>query len=435
MSEQVARALRRDAHTNEFILGAGIALVLRVVGVFVAFGLNIALARTLGADEAGVYFLAYSVFAIATVFGRFGLQKAIVRFVAANSMKQDWQKIAGVYKQSLVLTLLASLAILAAVLLLTPFLAHRLYEEPRLVQPLWIIALALVPYNLALVCSDALQGLKKISKTALINNVLLPLLQTLGVILLVQWPTAVGAALALIIASVLTLLIGLYFWFTTTPQLRGVVGAFDTRQLVQTAWPMLWTGLIQIIMVQSGTVLLGVWYDSQDVGIYNIATRVAAILTLVQAATNSIAAPKFAELYAAGDLHTLLQLTRKTVLASTFVATMLVLPMLLFPGFVLGLFGADYSAASTALIILAIGQWVNVASGPVGALFSMSGHERILRNDVFAATLLGVAVGLGLIPRYGVNGAALSSALTMTILNLLLLSQTRHYIFRNVDRK
>jgi O-antigen/teichoic acid export membrane protein len=179
---------------------------------------------------------------------------------------------------------------------------------------------------------------------------------------------------------------------------------------------------------------LGVWYDSADVGIYNVAMRIATILTLALAATNNIAAPKFAELYATGNLQTLSQLTRKTIIASTFIATVLVLPLIIFPGFVLGLFGADYAAGSTALVILAAAQWVNVASGPVGALFSMSGHEKILRNDIFVATILGIGLGLVLVPLYGINGAAWSTALAISVLNLLLLWQTNHHIFHNLRR-
>jgi O-antigen/teichoic acid export membrane protein len=246
--------LRQDTHTQEFLLGAGIALVLRGAGVLVALGFNFVLARVLGTDEAGIYFLANSVFVIAAVFGRLGLQKAIIRFVAANSALHDWQKVAGVFKQSVFITVFASLMSIAGIFLLVPYLAHQLYKEPRLIQPLWAIALALIPYNLALVYGDALQGLKKISKAMLINSVLLPLFQTVCVLLLVQWPTALGATLALIPASILTLFIGMYFWLTGTPQLKGVVSGFDMHDLIRTAWPMLGTSLIQIIIMQTSTI-------------------------------------------------------------------------------------------------------------------------------------------------------------------------------------
>jgi hypothetical protein len=82
---------------------------------------------------------------------------------------------------------------------------------------------------------------------------------------------------------------------------------------------------------------------------------------------------------------------------------------------------------------LAIGQWVNVATGPAGTLFYMSGYEKILRNDIFFVTLLGVSISTVLIPLYGVNGAALSTTIALTVLNLLLLWQTRLYIFRGAN--
>ncbi|MCW8816038.1 MAG: hypothetical protein OQK59_08655, partial [Chlorobium sp.] len=49
---------RIDVHMLEVINGAAVALVLKVLGAGLTFLFNLVLARTLGAEGAGLYFLA-----------------------------------------------------------------------------------------------------------------------------------------------------------------------------------------------------------------------------------------------------------------------------------------------------------------------------------------------------------------------------------------
>jgi len=56
--------------------------------------------------------------------------------------------------------------------------------------------------------------------------------------------------------------------------------------------------------------MLGMWTDSQTVGIYGIAFKLSQLLSFVFIAVNSVAAPKFAALYARHDLEMLGRLAR-----------------------------------------------------------------------------------------------------------------------------
>lgn len=57
-------AFKFDSHVLEVLRGAGLAFLLRGVGAGLAFLLNVAIGRMLGAEGTGVYFLALSVTSI-----------------------------------------------------------------------------------------------------------------------------------------------------------------------------------------------------------------------------------------------------------------------------------------------------------------------------------------------------------------------------------
>jgi O-antigen/teichoic acid export membrane protein len=77
------------------------------------------------------------------------------------------------------------------------------------------------------------------------------------------------------------------------------------------------------------------------------------------------------------------------------------------------LFGKPFEIGWAALIILGVGQLVNAGTGPVNGLLLMSG----LQNQLFIIS--GVSLGVGaamcifLIPRWGIVGAAVATAVSI----------------------
>ena len=150
-----------------------------------------------------------------------------------------------------------------------------------------------------------------------------------------------------------------------------------------------------------------------------MANRTAILISFTLLAVNSIAAPKFAALYKQGDTKAL----QKTVQQSAKLMTLSTGPILLLflsiPNLIMEFFGPEFIEGTTALRILAIGQFVNVATGSVGYLLMMTGNERLLRNSLLAATLLYVTLNIILMPSFGLLGAAIATAISLVFQNLI----------------
>jgi len=89
---------------------------------------------------------------------------------------------------------------------------------------------------------------------------------------------------------------------------------------------------------------------------------------------------------------------------------------------VLMVFGSEYVIAWPVLVVLSIGQFVNVLAGPVGNMLSMAGHERVTAFGVAVSVLVIVGLGLILIPTMGILGAAIATATGMVTWNVLLVA-------------
>lgn len=409
---------RIDHHLREVLKKASLVLILRFLQTGLGFVLNILVAKLFGAEGVGAYYLALTVTGIGTAAGCFGLENTFVRFIAANAGQKRWEQIAGVYRQGTLLALVTSTLTFITIFANAAWIAEKIFSDASLVGILQIMSISIVPASLLSLNNSALMGLKRpsvgmiplLSHTLLNIILLFPLRSLLGI---------EGLAVAYVVSNIIALAVGLYFWHHYLPQINRLWGIFDFRLLLRTSFPLMLIALVKVFSNWTGTFVLGVFASTEDVGVYGVALRVALLTTFVLTAVNSIVAPKFAELYEERDTKTLGKLARDTASVLALVAFPFLVLFVFFPGWILNFFGDDFVRGGTALTILAIGNFINVATGSVGRLLIMTGYEKLVQYNVFGAVLLNILLSLILIPRLGITGAALATATTFVIQNLI----------------
>ena len=226
-----------------------------------------------------------------------------------------------------------------------------------------------------------------------------------------------GAALAYVVAALVVFMLGVGFC-QATPHLKGLRGEFETRRLLITSVPMLWIDAMDVALHQTGILLLGVWASAEDVGIYGAVGRLVAVMTLVFI-VKSVVGPRFAELHARGEEEAIGVLARDTSKFLTLFAVPVVLPLIVLPQLVLSIFGPGFATGATALAIVSAGQLVRVALSPSGYVLMMTGHEKLMRNTVVVCGALNVALSTWLIPRSGMNGAAVSTGIAFALTSIV----------------
>ena len=411
---------RRDEDLLEIVRGTSLALGLRILGRAFGFGFNVLLARLLGAEGAGVYYLALTCTTIATVFGRLGLDNALLRYVAAASATGDWDQVAGVYRQAVRIAGMASGAASFLLFVLAPWIAASIFREPALAAPLRVMAFAVIPASLVNLQAESLKAVRRAGLATFLQGAAPSVFCLL--LLSALWTKAGEPAQVALIYTVSMFGVfglGIWFWSRSAPEARGRRGYFEGQRLMTTALPLLWISSMNLLMSFTDTIMLGIWTETQQVGLYNVAARIALLTTFILVAVNTMVAPKFAAFYEREDRSALGRIARQSATIATLFALPALIILIVWPAPVLSIFGAEFMAASTTLTILAVGQFINVATGSVGYLLMMTGHERIMRNNLIFSALLNVALNWRLIPMYGIRGAAAATALSLITMNLV----------------
>lgn len=394
------------------------AFVLRAIGAGLAFALNVAVSRLLGAEGAGLYFLALSVVSISAVVSKLGFDNALLRFIVTARIKGHGNALVGVFRLSMSIAALASLGAVALVLLSAPWLASRVFSEPALAPVLGLMSMGIFTLALMSLLSECLKGLNWVRNSMLVSGVIYP-----AVALVVIWSLAdygaSGAALAYVLGTGVAAAFGWLMWKVGTRSVSASEPAFECAVLLRSSRPLWAMALInQGILPWVPLFLLGVLGTTEEAGIFGAATRVAMLITFFLTAVNMVIAPKFAELHAKGEMIALGRLARNFALLATVVASPPLLALVFAGDWVMALFGQEFSRGDHVLAILAVGQFINVATGSVGYLLMMTGHEKDMRNGSILAMIVLFSISLSAIYYSPMIALACASAASLATLNL-----------------
>lgn len=407
----------KDPHLRELVSASSIALPVKVLGAFSAFLMNVVVARKLGVSESGVFFLSLTLITLLSSVGRMGLDSSVVRFVADANASGYPELVNGVLRK--VVLWGGGLSCLLSVLLivLSEVAAEVLFSGTAFVPVLKWMALCLPLMSVYILVAHALRGLGHSSKSLIIINIVSPGLLAFA-LLIVPSHNANDAAYLYLSACGVTVTVGCIWWIRTVPDFSAHA-EFSSARLWSSCAPLWGVVVFQQAIMWSSQLMLGIWSDSAAIALFATAQRIALLVSFVLVTVNSIVGPKFAAMYSTGDVEGLRRVAMGAVRLTLVIAAPIFIFIVAYREWLMGVFGEAFKAGATALLVLLIGQFINVAAGSVGLLLSMTGNERQLRRNVMIAALAGLGFGVVLIPVFGLIGGAFATALAVVIQNLL----------------
>lgn len=424
------RVLGRGGLRRELALGAIGSMGVKVIGKLMALGVMIFLARTLGPDGYGIYVFALTSIGLIGMPATAGMPMLLLREIAAYQAREQWPLMKGLLLRANLFSSGFSLVLLitgGAVLLL---FGDRL-EDDRLATFAWALLL-LPPTVLGSLRSGALRGLRRIVLGLLPVHLVQPAVHAslLSVVVLTggtAWVTPQSAMATLAVAAVVAFAVGaVLLWRHLPAPLHGVRPAYDMRRWARSV-PILSTLVgVSFINHHADVLMLGWLANAEAVGIYKVVVQIVMVVPFGLMILNQVQGPHFSRMYAGGERQRLQRLVTVTSRLALLTAIPAVGVLLLFGDRILELiFGEPYGEGYVALTILCAGQLVNAGTGSVRLLANMTGHEHEALVAFAISAACNVLMNAALIPIFGMEGAALSTATSIIVWNLILSRRVR----------
>jgi O-antigen/teichoic acid export membrane protein len=398
-----------------------------IVGAVLQFAMVAIVTRGFGVATAGVFFEVIGLFLILTNAAELGADAGVLRLIPRYRALHRTQDVRSILHIAFWPTLVAGVAVAAATWTYAPQLANLFFKtahatDPRAVRLIRLFVPALPLSCVATALFSASRGFGAMLPTVGISNVgnsLFRAVAALAVVYLGLGIPALGLAWVIpVLVNFLVIIVwdrrllqraerrdrydrqdrrrlrelGAEFWRFAAP--RGLVGALSTTQL--------WLD----------TLLVGGLVSTTESAIYTASSRFVAISIFVIAALNIVIAPQLSSLLSLGEkrrAENVYHTATEWVILSSWPPTFV---LATFAPLLLSLFGRQYVAGQTVLMTLSIGALFFLSTGPLGTVLVMGGKSGWSLLNAALSLSTNIGLNLLLVPKFGMNGAALAWALT-----------------------
>lgn len=427
MSEIVNQSLQKIAK------GTGIIFIGTIIGMLFGFVSRIILVRYITQSEYGIFSLALVLTGIFATISTLGLQQGSTRYIAYFRGKKEEGKVRGVISSSIKIALIASIIFSLILFLLADFISTNIFHSSELSIPLKIFSVA-IPFTVLIgIFASLFRGFDKVEPKVYFQNILMSVIYIsllAGAVLLGL--SFLGVLYAYLASLAITCIAFAIYAIKKLPLAFSVKKEADAdtttainpigKELLFFSIPLLVSSILGTFMHQLDTLMLGYFKTSDIVGLYNGALPLAStILPLPLYAVGFIYIPIVSKLYSQKSFEEMKQIY--VVLTKwIFSATLpLFLILFLFPEIVLNfLFGSDYVQAGVALQLLSLGFIIHAFLGSNGNTLIVMGKTRFIMAASLVCVILNLILNLMLIPPFGIMGAAIATASSLGMSNILL---------------
>jgi O-antigen/teichoic acid export membrane protein len=359
----------------------------------------------------------------------FGTRNAVIRYVARYHAQKDHTALSKVIGS----TVVAYAGLGGLVFLVSMLIAWRL-DALLAVAPEWIrparILLVMFGIGTAVgfpisIFGGVLEGLQRFSVTgsvqaaaAAVRTVVIVIAVKMGFGLL-----AVGAITLAVNLSTYIIFVTVVFHLLPHLRLRWRDADLATlRMLGAFGIVTFFVGIAHRLRFQSDAMVIGAFLSAAAVSYFAVSSKLVTYSTEAVQVMAGVFTPRFSELDATGSREEL----RRTLLTANFYSSLLSFPVavaliLLGKGLILAWVGENYLVSYPVLVTLAIPMAFYVAqAGSTKVLYGMARHK-VLAAALLAEGIVNVVLSIILLRYYGIWGAALGTAIPLTVTSFLFL--------------
>lgn len=396
------------------------------------FIVTLVLARVLTPAEYGMFFVALTTIVIVASVGTLGMDQIVVRFAAMHAGKYDYTSARRVIVRCFSIVVAGTLVSCTGFFWFGPAFFQSALNMPTLAAYIGVLVVWLLFATLQRQLAETFRGLNDIRLATLFGGV-----RSSGIInaaltcfiILILWVgkqlTLFTAWLAMLGSSILVVLIATFVmwrYLRRHEQVQGAGGAYHltTTTALREGWP-LWLAMLVTVLSNVGGSWLAAGLDtSAHVALYGVAQRFVLLLVAPMVVINAVLPPVISQLHVSMQLKQMERIVR-SVSGLLLIPTIALLAVLVVGGkpMLSLLFGAFYENAYLILVVLCLGQVVNIATGAWQVVLPMTGARHQMLASSMIAVITQLVLGLALGYRFGVLGVAIGFCASTVITNIV----------------
>ena len=406
---------------------AMLAFGIRLMSAAFIYFSHVVLARWLGTREFGIYTYVWTWVVILGSISTLGFSMVMVKHLPSYFKHGKFGEFFGlmVLGRAFSFVLAVVIAVLGILgVYLWGDLAGNVYGIPLILGMVCIPLFALV---------DVQEGMCRANEwiyLGLIPNYLLRPLFVLvfsaGFIFLYDEINAQVVMMGCIIGSFLTACIQLFLIQRRIAQkVEKRTKVYLWKPWIGLALPLLLTDSFMLVMANTDIVILEYFMQPEDIAVYYAAVKTTLLVQFIYFAVVLASSNQFAEHWHDDDRAKLTRAVNHSV-RMTFMPSLVASIGIIGVGYwFLAAYGADFTRGYPVIVILSLGAILRAATGPTEWMMTMMGQQKIVLWSTGGASVANIVLNILLIPVWGLEGAAVATAVTMAGSALFLFFKVR----------
>jgi O-antigen/teichoic acid export membrane protein len=401
---------------------AAMAFIIRVASAGVTFLSQIALARWMGGYDFGIYVSVWTWMLLAGDTVHLGIPLIAQRYIPQYTHHNQLDALRGFLIGSRWITfgLATAFALIGAAVIF----ALKPWLDPHTVLPFYLACVSLPFFTASLMCDGLARSYNWIVLALGPHTLLRP-------VVLFALMALANAAGFPIDATTTMIALTLAIWSTSLLQLwlvdrrlKSVVApgprVYEIKRWFGTALPIILVWSFYTMLCYADVLVLQQFRPPQEVGYYYAAVKTLMLVGFIHFSMSAAVAHRFTALHVAGDEAELKAFVTRSARWTFWPSLAATLVMLALGKPILWLFGPDFVAGYTFMLILSVGLLARAAVGPAERLLNMLNQQRICAAIYATAFSVNAGLCVALAPTYGGTGAAFATSVAIVIESALL---------------
>jgi O-antigen/teichoic acid export membrane protein/GT2 family glycosyltransferase len=408
---------------------AGGSWIANVLGIGCRYLAMLGATHILGKALFGDYTLSLAITGVFAVVAMLGFSPGVLPFLSRARRSGDEEEIRAVVRSSLLPVSILSIALTALVWLSASWAGEVIFDKPNLHRFLGPLSGLVALGSICTMLVTLLQGFMSVKERVWIERVVVS--GTIAIGMGISWLAGFkvsGAVVSTLVGAGAGLVAGHFMLARRAPgvlTLGSPAAPLLVRKLLAYSWPLMGTSMLAFLLLWTDVLFMGVYTDSDEVGVYAACARIAVIALIAHDSLGPVFVARLSDLFTADDWPGIRHLNRLTAHWTMWPGLTLAWTFALWGGDVLSLFGPEFRTGAAILTVLCLGKAVTSSTGMTGRVLGITGRARL--NLVNMSLLVGgnVILNVLLIPHYGGMGAAWATAVSLALVRLLQVAEIK----------
>ena len=417
---------------GKLVSGTGFGLIGSIGGRLINVISSIFIARVLGPTYFGLYSIGWTLIRFMSLLATLGMDRVILKF-APRFLENDKPALRGLLFRAIGVSISSGLLGGIFLFFVSPWLAIVVYQKPELVSVFKLFSIAFPPIIALSVVAASSRITQKMQYSVFIQDIGQSLI---GLVLMIFFYliglSLIGIILADVISNIIALIAGagiLLYLFPEIFKIKSII-RITYKEMFGFSFPAVLAGAFSVYIFWIDRVLVGYFRTTFENGIYQSVSQISTIFLVISAGINMIVVPMFANYYQNNDKKGLEEIYRISTKWGIYLSIPIIGILIISPKEVISfIYGSQYIIGSNLLLVLIIGQVINLFTGSVNPLLIMTGNQSFLFRLSGIVLFFDLLLNLILIPSFGLIGAAISTSVSLSILYIVALFWVKRKLF------